>query len=146
MRIIVVGGRDILLKHYEYIKSELDNVITKLKSEGHSNFEIVHGELTYCEKMAKTYAEEKGYKHKKFVANIRNLDVKTCRIEPDRYGRPYNALANVYKNEKEFNYAKEDNGILVAFYNGKSKGTKGFIKQSKKHNLRTIIIDYKNNI
>jgi selenocysteine lyase/cysteine desulfurase len=106
MRIIVVGGRDILQKNYEYIKTELDNVVNQLKSEGHTNFEIVHGELTYVEKMAKTYAEEKGYKHKKFIANIRNLDVKPCKVALDKYKRPYNTLANIYKNEKAlYDYA-----------------------------------------
>ncbi len=39
-------------------------------------------------------------------------------------------------------YAKEDNGMLIAFHDGISKGTLHMINLAKKYNLRIFIINY----
>lgn len=40
------------------------------------------------------------------------------------------------------NYAKGDNSILIAFWDGKSKGTKHMIDIAKSNNIRLFIVSY----
>ena len=40
------------------------------------------------------------------------------------------------------NYAKEDNGVLITFWDGKSKGTKHMIDLAKSNNIRVFIVNY----
>ena len=38
--------------------------------------------------------------------------------------------------------AKEDNGVLIAFWDSKSKGTKNMIDIAKSNNIRVFIVNY----
>jgi len=57
--------------------------------------------------------------------------------EWDKYGKS----AGYKRNEQMAIYAKEDNGVLIAFHNG-SKGTKHMIDLANKHGLRVFVIKF----
>jgi hypothetical protein len=44
--------------------------------------------------------------------------------------------------EEMIKYAAERNGILIAFWNGKSPGTKGMIDLAKQYGVKTEIVMY----
>lgn len=102
----------------------------KLKLKGldtsRENLEIISGVANGADKLGERFAEEYNLKIKKFPANW------------DLYGKS----AGYKRNEQMALYAKEDNGVLIAFWDGESKGTVHMIKLARKYDLTTIVIGY----
>ena len=81
--------------------------------------EIVSGTARGVDQLGERYALERGLKLKKFPANW------------DKYGRK----AGYLRNKEMAEYAR----ILIAFWDGKSKGTKHMIDLAQKYGVFIII-------
>ena len=120
-RVIVAGGRDFLDE--EYLNTSLD----KLREE-YADIEIVSGHASGADKLAEAYAEKLGIALKVFPADWK------------KYGR----AAGPIRNKQMLDYIIEGNPVVVAFWDGKSKGTKNMINQAKKQGVDCKIFMYSN--
>lgn len=113
MKVIIAGGRE--FNNYKLLCEVCDGMSYK-------DLEIVSGVARGADKLGVKYAEERGYKIKEFPANW------------NKYGRSAGPIRN---NEMSL-YAD----ALIAFWDGKSKGTGNMIKLAKKRNLKLKVIYY----
>ncbi len=107
-RVIVCGGRDfrdkeLCFKTLEQVLAEYDSV------------EIVSGHA----RGADTYGEEYAKAH----------DIKVSIFKPD--WNLYGKGAGPVRNRQMLKYALEEQAVIVAFWDGASKGTKNMIEQAK---------------
>ena len=127
IRVIIAGSRD--FTDYEKLKRETDNILQKhVFLKGLFNdckIEIVCGMARGADLLGKRYAEEKGYLVKCFPAKW------------DLYGK----CAGYMRNEDMAQYAsaKKGYGALIAFWDGKSKGTKHMVDLANEYGLKVFL-------
>lgn len=114
-RIIIAGGRD--FEDYELMKRVCDELI-KLPT----GVEIISGGARGADKLAERYAKER---------NIRN---KVVKADWDRYGKS----AGYKRNLEMASFAD----VLIAFWDGKSRGTMHMINIAKERGLGVTVINY----
>lgn len=120
MKIIIAGSRN--FNNYQKLKQECDKFLQDYK-----NIEIVSGaHYKGADKLGEQYASEKKIKIIKFPADW------------IKYGKP----AGPKRNKQMAIYAD----ALIAFWDGKSKGTKNIIQLAKQRHLKTRIILFENEI
>ena len=107
-RVIVCGGRD--FRDKELCFETLEKVLSEYDSVG-----IVAGHA----RGADTYGEE--------FAKIHGIKVSIFKPDWKLYGRG----AGPVRNRQMLKYALEENAVIVAFWDGASKGTKNMIEQAK---------------
>lgn len=134
-KVIIAGSRS--FNDYALLKYELD----KLFSEP---FIVVSGGAKGADSLGEMYANEKGYQIERYLPKWNNLNVPNCVVKYNSYGRPYNAMAGHNRNQEMLNAVIEnfDRGCVVAFWDGKSKGTENMINISKKANIEVKIVYY----
>lgn len=114
MKVIVAGGRD--FEDFNYLESSLLDLFPGLE------FEIVGGEAKGADSLGKRFA----YKHKvgyhSFPADWKNL------------GRKAGPLRNIQMGD----FAD----MLVAFWDGESRGTKHMIDYATKKGLEVVVLKY----
>ena len=115
MKIIIAGGRT--FNNYDLLTQSCDKALS-LQTE----VEIVSGTANGADKLGEKYAKEKGYSVKQFPA------------EWDKHGKS----AGYIRNEEMAKYAD----ALIAFWDGKSKGTKHMIDLAKRYNLKVKIVSF----
>lgn len=120
MKVIVAGGRD--FKDYELLKCTLDN----FQQEYGNITEVVSGGARGSDKLGEKYANENTIPIKRFVPDWEGLGKK----------------AGFVRNRQMGDYAKEHNGMLVAFWDRQSKGTKGMIDYATKIGLKSVVAYY----
>ena len=120
MKVIVAGGRD--FNDYELLKETLDN----FQQEYGNIAEVVSGGARGSDKLGEQYANENNIPIKRFVPDWEGLGKK----------------AGFVRNRKMGDYAKEHNGMLVAFWDKQSRGTKGMIDYSTKVGLKSMVVHY----
>lgn len=113
MRVIIAGGRD--FNDYETLCNVCDNLIPQ-------ESEIVSGGARGTDKLGERYSKDRGYNLIVFPA-----DWKT-------YGKG----AGHIRNKQMAEYGD----MLIAFWDGESKGTKNMIDTSKKLGLKVLIQKY----
>jgi hypothetical protein len=118
MRVIVAGSRD-----FTNMKQGFD-VLGKLIKE---SVEIVSGGARGADAIGEAWAKSKGCKLTVFPA------------EWATYGKSAGYKRNVQMAE----YAKQDAGMLIAFWDGQSKGTKHMIDIATKYGLAIKIVRLK---
>ncbi len=116
-KVIVAGCRD--FADYELLKEKCDFYLQNKKPE---NIVIVSGHASGADALGERYAQERGYELETFPA-----DWKAS-------GR----AAGPIRNAKMASVAH----TLIAFWNGKSRGTKNMIDTAKKHNLQVAVVRY----
>jgi hypothetical protein len=116
MKVIIAGGRT--FNDYDLLYQNCDKVLRIKKNE----IEIVSGTANGADKLGERYASEKGYPIKEFPANW------------DKYGKS----AGYKRNEEMAKYADG----LIAFWDGKSKGTKHMIDLAKQYELKVKVFIY----
>ena len=135
MRIIIAGSRD--FNDYKILFRKCNEIFAQLSEEGLltgsiiedvKNMEIVSGGARGADKLGELFAKEHDIKVKKFIPDW------------ERQGKS----AGYKRNEQMALYAKEDNGILIAFWDGVSKGTNHMINLAKKYGLKVFVVNYKN--
>lgn len=115
-RVIIAGGR--LFDDYTYLKDSMDYLLQNVKDE----ITVVCGKARGADTLGERYAEERGY------------DVHYFPADWDRYGRS----AGHIRNEEMAKNAD----ALVAFWDGKSRGTKDMIKLARQYGLRVRVKNY----
>lgn len=116
-RIIVAGSRD--FDNRELLHFHLDRILATKE-----NAEIVSGHAKGADSMAEEYAKEKGIALSVFPADWK------------QYGR----AAGPIRNKQMLDYICEGNPVLVAFWDGESRGTKNMIDIAKKRNVECHVI------
>lgn len=132
MRIIVAGGRD--FSDYDGMNMVLENYLSNIFSSGEiidqSKVTFVSGTAKGADTLGENFAKEHGYFVTRFPADW------------NRYGK----RAGFLRNEEMAKYASEDRenikGILFAFWDGKSKGTKNMINLGHKYGLEVHVFRY----
>ena len=119
-RVIVCGCRDFSDKELFFHTLDL---FLKEKG-GKEDFEIVTGHAKGADMFAEEFATEKG------------IELKVFKPEWNRYGRG----AGPMRNKEMLSYAKEETPFVIAFWDGKSKGTGNMIETAKKNGVETLII------
>lgn len=115
MKVIIAGGRD--YGNYSNMKTMLDFFL-----RNKTTTEIVSGGASGADKLGECYAAEKGIPVKRFPA------------EWDKFKKS----AGYIRNEQMALYAD----ALIAFWDGKSKGTKHMIDLATKHGLKVRVVNY----
>ena len=150
IRVIIAGSRE--FNDYKLLEKHCLNIFRELKSEGFDTsknvVEIVSGGARGADSLGEKFANTFGLKIKRFIPDWDNLEKQPCVVKYNKYNKPYNALAGHNRNLEMALYAKEDIelGVLIAFHNGKSTGTKNMISLAKKHSLRLYIIQFKKEV
>jgi hypothetical protein len=121
-RVIVAGGREFL--NYELLKRKLRAVFANWIKQG-DRIEIVSGTARGADQLGERFAKEHGYTVKYFPANWRPNGV-------------YDPAAGFKRNEQMAEHAN----YLVAFWDGKSRGTAHMIRTAEKAELQVRIIHY----
>lgn len=115
-KLIIAGGRD--FNDIDLLFYRCDNILKNITSD----IEIVSGNAKGADTLGEQYASKKGFSLKKFPANW------------SEYGKS----AGVIRNKQMAEYADG----LIAFWDGRSKGTKDMIEQAKKQGLGIRVIHY----
>ena len=114
-RVIIAGGRT--FKDYDRLCSVCDYMLQNQKE-----IEIVSGTAMGADKLGEKYAQEHGHKIARFPAKW------------DEHGK----AAGFIRNEEMAKYAD----ALIAFWDGRSKGSEHMINLAKKYNLKIKICYY----
>ena len=120
MKVIVAGGRD--FKNYKLLKCTLDD----FQQEYGNITEVVSGTAKGVDKLGEQYANENNIHIKRFIPDWEGLGKKAGHV----------------RNRKMGDYAKEHNGMLVAFWDKHSRGTKGMIDYATKIGLKSVVVYY----
>lgn len=117
-RIIIAGGRDFM--NYALLKSTCDHLLRE--SPRSQEVIIVSGHATGADKLGERYAKEKGW-----MTDIHPADWK-------RHGKAAGPIRN-----REMALAAN---ALIAFWDGKSRGTKNMIDLANKMGLQVAVVNY----
>ena len=113
MKVIIAGGRE--YADYDNLKEYCNKMFTHIMEP----IEIVSGKARGADTLGELYAEEMGYPVAEFPADW------------DKFGKS----AGYKRNAQMAEYAD----ALIAFWDGKSKGTKSMIDLAKKKGLQIRI-------
>lgn len=119
-RIIVAGGRD--FDDYEYLCKELDGILDQIDGDK----EIVSGTAKGADSLGTRYGKEHGIPVKEFKPNWR------------QYGR----AAGIIRNQEMLDYASEETPLVVAFWDGQSKGTHDMIRKATHSHAELKVFRY----
>lgn len=117
MHIIIAGCRD--FNDYSVVEKEVMDLIGKVI--GKIEIEIISGGATGADALGERFAKE------------HNLSLKIVPADWKTYGRS----AGPRRNEQMARIA----GTLIAFWDGKSRGTKNMIDTAKKLGLRVKVVN-----
>ena len=119
VRIIVCGGKDFSDKEMMY------GVLNEIYDQ-YPEAEIISGHAKGADMIAEEYALN--YRH----------NLKVFEADWKRYGRG----AGPIRNREMLKYAGEGNPIVIAFWDGKSRGTANMIRLAKNAGVEYIIKMY----
>lgn len=117
-RVIIAGSRG--FSDYALLKRTMDTLLSNIKED----ITVVCGKARGADTLGEQYAKERGYAVAYFPADW------------DRYGK----AAGFIRNEQ----MAQNADALVAFWDGKSRGTKSMIELAAKYNLKIRIKKYIN--
>lgn len=111
-----------------------NNSLYKINRE---NLEIISGMASGADSLAVKFAHSHALKLVEFPADWKNLDAKPCKIMKNSHGE-YNALAGHNRNRAMAEYATSDDnfGVLILFWDGKSKGSKNMKSQATNYKMK----------
>ncbi len=121
IRIIVAGGRD--FTNYAKLSEIMTGVLERC---GDKEIIFVSGCCRGADALGERYASKHG------------IPVQRVPAEWAKHGK----AAGPIRNKIMATYASEGTGILVAFWNGKSRGTASMIQLAKRFGLQTKIVTY----
>ena len=128
LRIIIAGSRD--FNDYELLKKSAIEIITK-KTMLPDLTRIVSGGARGADTLGERFANEMGLEISRFIPDWDGLGKR----------------AGYVRNAEMAKFAVEDDndGMLIAFWDGKSKGTKHMIDLAKRYGLEVHVVNYKEN-
>ena len=116
-RVIIAGCRD--FNDYELLKEKCDYFLQDEKKE---DVVIISGHASGADALGERYAQERGFQLETFPADWK------------AHGR----AAGPIRNARMASAAN----ALIAFWDGKSRGTKNMIEIAKNHNLKVVVVRY----
>ena len=126
-RIIVAGGRD--FDDYGLVHETLSDYLDNFLDVGLTDtVEIVSGRARGADRLGEIFAADCGYNVACFEANWQ------------KYGK----VAGPMRNVEMADYASEDGyyGVLIAFWDGESRGTAHMIKVAERKGLEVKVVRY----
>ena len=128
LRIIIAGSRN--FNDYEFLKREVLNIV-KYDNRPKEYVKIISGCARGADTLGERFAKEFGLEVKKFPADWDGLGKR----------------AGYVRNAEMAKFAVEDNsyGVLIAFWDGQSRGTKHMIDLAKRYGLEVHVVNYKEN-
>ena len=134
LRIIIAGGRD--FDDYSLLRTKViyavKDVLIKVNQKNlipKQQVTIISGTAKGADSLGEQFAKEF------------ELALKQMPAQWDAYGKSAGYRRNVQMAE----FAREDDnaqGILIAFWDGKSRGTKHMIEIAQKHDLMIYVFNY----
>ena len=115
MKVIIAGGRT--FQDFDLLCEKVDKILSR-----QDEIEIVSGTARGADKLGERYADERGYKIARFPADWSNNG----------------KAAGFIRNEDMARYSN----ALIAFWDGKSRGTKHMIDTAYMMGLKVRIIRY----
>ena len=115
-RVIIAGGRD--FKDYDLLVKTMNHLLSNVKDD----ITVVCGKARGADTLGEQYAKEQGYAVQYFPADW------------NTYGKSAGFVRNIEMAENAT--------ALIAFWDGKSSGTKHMIETAKKYNLKILIQRY----
>ncbi|KKL44497.1 hypothetical protein LCGC14_2365110, partial [marine sediment metagenome] len=97
--------------------------------------EVVSGCAGGVDTLGEQWALANGVKVEAFPALWDNLTVPNALIRTNKYGKEYNARAGFQRNDSMAQYGD----VLIAIWDGKSRGTRDMIKNAKSRNLAVYV-------
>ena len=122
-RVIIAGTRD--FDNYTLLCEYADKMLSKRKEAGY-NIIIVSGCATGADTLGEHYAEVRGYQVERYPAQWRDANGK------------YDKGAGVKRNA----LMADNADALLAYWDGKSRGTKNMIQEATKRGLLVRIKEY----
>ena len=119
VRIIIAGSRNFC--DYNLLATSVKEYLDTLDN---SNIVIISGTARGADQLGERFANEYGIQTKRFPANW------------NEYGKS----AGPIRNRQMAEYAAEGHGVLFAFWDGKSRGTKNMIDLAKRYKLELHVI------
>lgn len=125
LRIVIAGSRD--FNDYELLKREVLNIV-KYDNRPKDYVKVISGGARGADTLGERFAKEFGLEVKRFIPDWESI------------GR----RAGYIRNAEMAKYSVEDgsDGMLIAFWDGKSKGTKHMIDLANKYELEVHIVNY----
>jgi len=127
MKVIIAGGRD--FKDIDLLMESLDKILFNQGEE----VEIVSGgQVTVDKETGQKYGAD--YLGEWYAATVRHCKLTIFPADWNTHGKS----AGPKRNKQMAEYSD----ALIAFWDGKSKGTANMIEEAKKQNLKIRIIYY----
>ena len=126
LRIIIAGSRD--FNDYELLKKSAIEIITK-KTMLPDLTRIISGGARGADTLGERFANEMGLEISRFIPDWDGLGKR----------------AGYVRNAEMAKFAVEDGnyGVLIAFWDGQSRGTKHMIDLAKRYGLEVHVVNYK---
>lgn len=124
IRIIVAGGRD--FDDYELLKATLKEYIDGLDIVDLSQIVIISGAAKGADTLGEHFAYDYGISIRRFPAKWDELGKR----------------AGWVRNAEMAKYAAEKHGVLFAFWDDKSRGTKNMIDLANRYELNVHVVNY----
>lgn len=126
LRIVIAGSRD--FNDYELLKREVLNIV-KYDNRPKDYVKVISGGARGADTLGERFAKEFGLEVKRFIPDWDGLGKR----------------AGYVRNAEMAKFAVKDGnyGVLVAFWDSKSKGTKHMIDLANKHGLDVHVVNYK---
>ena len=128
LRVIIAGSRD--FNDYELLKKSAIEIITKKTMLPYLT-RIVSGGARGADTLGERFANEMGLEISRFIPDWDGLGKR----------------AGYVRNAEMAKFAVEDDndGMLIAFWDGQSRGTKHMIDLAKRYGLEVHVVNYKEN-
>ena len=126
LRVIIAGSRD--FNDYKLLKKSAIEIITK-KTMLPDLTRIVSGGARGADTLGERFANEMGLEISRFIPDWEGLGKR----------------AGYVRNAEMAKFAVEDDnyGVLIAFWDGQSRGTKHMIDLANKYGLEVHVVNYK---
>ena len=126
LRVIIAGSRD--FNDYKLLKKSAIEIITK-KTMLPDLTRIISGGARGADTLGEQFANEMGLEISRFIPDWDGLGKR----------------AGYVRNAEMAKFAVEDDndGMLIAFWDGQSRGTKHMIDLAKRYGLEVHVVNYK---
>lgn len=132
VKLAIIGTRE--FNDYGIMKDILVSLITSNVNV----IEIVSGGADGADKLAERFAKEKDIPTKIFLPDWNNINHPDAKVKTNSWGKKYDASAGFRRNK----FIIENSDVVVAFWNGKSNGTKNSLSIAKKLKKHFLIYNY----
>ncbi len=122
VHVIVAGSRK--FQDYEYLEKVLNKLLADFKNE--NEITIITGAANGADRLGSEFAINNGYELKEFPADW------------SKYGN----VAGFVRNKQMIDYliTTDGNKMLVAFWNGKSSGTRDIISLARRKGVNVSVV------